>query len=278
MAKNNAGSFSRRHGFQPSEPPITIWDDAPEDFRHALLSTANDKCGLKPYTLRDIVCGVLRKRPDPNNWSEYPNVWGEVEGHVYSCEWYRVYDITEAVRSHLVEKASYPADEDAKVVLFDEEINAAFRDLGIGWQIQDGQIQTRGDDAFEKVVAAAKDALGAAGKVTAHTELQEALKDISRRPEPDATGAVQHSMAALECVAKDVTGLPNATLGQILGRHSTIVPKPLDQAVDKVWGFASDKARHVREGQALDRHEAHLVVGIAATLVNYLVHKTGASS
>jgi hypothetical protein len=218
---------------------------------------------------------VLRKRPDPNNWSEYPNVWGEVEGHVYGCDWYRVYDIAEAIRAHLVETASYPTDEDAKVVLFDEEINAALREMGIGWQIRDGFIQARGDDAFEKVVSTAKDALQAADKATAHNELLEALKDISRRPEPDSTGAIQHSMAALECVAKDVTGLPNATLGQILSRHATVVPKPLDQAVDKVWGFASDKARHVREGQSLDRHEAHLVVGLAATLVNYLVHKTG---
>lgn len=256
MAKSNANSFSRRHGFQPSEPPITIWDDAPEDFRHALLSTATDKCGLNPYPLRDIVCGVLRKRPDPNNWSEYPNVWGEVEGHVYGCEWFRVYDITEVIRDHLVEKASYPKEEDARVVLFDAEINAALRELGIGWQITDGFIQARGDDAFEKVVTAAKEVLLASDKTTAHNELLEALKDISRRPEPDSTGAIQHSMAALECVAKDITGMPNATLGQILSRNATIVPKPLDQAVDKVWGFASDKARHVREGQTLDRHEA----------------------
>src|ERR1051326_5643297 len=90
MPQNLSQSFSRRHGFQ-SEPPITIWDDAPEEFRHTVLSIAHDKCSLKPYPLRDIVCGVLRKRPDPSNWSEYPNVWGEVEWHVYNCDWYRVY-------------------------------------------------------------------------------------------------------------------------------------------------------------------------------------------
>jgi hypothetical protein len=109
--------------------------------------------------------------------------------------------------------------------------------------------------------------------MTAHNELQEALKDISRRPEPDATGAIQHSMAALECVAKDVTGESKATLGEILKRRGTMVPKPLDQAVDKVWGFASDKARHVREGQTLSREEAQLVVGLAAALSYYLIQK-----
>jgi hypothetical protein len=43
--------------------------------------------------------------------------------------------------------------------------------------------------------------------------------------------------------------------------------------VDKLWGFASDKARHVREGQVLDRHEAQFVVGLAAALANYLIQK-----
>src|SRR5205814_982429 len=83
-----------------------------------------------------------------------------------------------------------PTDEDANVVQFEEEINAALRELGIGWQIRDGVIQARGDDAFEKVVSTAKDALQAADKTTAHNELLEALKDISRRPEPDSTGAI----------------------------------------------------------------------------------------
>jgi hypothetical protein len=274
MFQEQPEPFSRRHGFRPSDPPITIWDDAPEDFRHTVLSTAHDKCGLKPYPLRDIVCGVLRKRPDPGNWSEYPNVWGEVEWHVYNCDWYRVYDIVEAIRADLAGDNKRLSSEDAlKIAVFDQEINTSLREMGIGWQLKDGFIQARGDETFEAVVRQAKDTLKANNKEMAHNELHEALKDISRRPLPDVTGAIQHSMAALECVAKDVTGDTKATLGQILNKSGAIVPKPLDQAVDKIWGFASDKARHVREGQTLAREEAHLVVGLAAALANYLVQK-----
>jgi hypothetical protein len=229
---------------------------------------------MKPYPLRDIVCEVLRKRPDPTNWSEYPNVWGEVEGHVYNCDWYRVYDIIEAIRASFAREEEPDSTENVlRVAIFDGEVNSTLRELGIGWQLRDGLIQARGDDASEAVVNQAKDILKAKKKDTAHNELQEALRDISRRPLPDVTGAIQHSMAALECLAKDVTGDAKATLGQILARHAVIVPKPLDQAVDKIWGFASDKARHVREGQSLAREEAHLVVGLAAALANYLANK-----
>jgi hypothetical protein len=112
---------------------------------------------MKPYPLRDIVCGVLRKRPDPSNWSEYPNVWGEVEWHVHNCDWYRVYDIVEAIRAELAgEEKKLSNDNLLKVAVFDEEIDAALREFGIGWQLKDGLIQARGDDTFEAVVNQAK--------------------------------------------------------------------------------------------------------------------------
>ena len=34
----------------------------------------------------------------------------------------------------------------------------------------------------------------------------EALRDISRRPEPDVTGSIQHVCAAMEATARDLAG------------------------------------------------------------------------
>jgi hypothetical protein len=53
--------------------------------------------GYGPHALRDAICSVIHTRPDPGNWSEYPNVWGEVEGLVYNCEWFKFYDFLEKV-------------------------------------------------------------------------------------------------------------------------------------------------------------------------------------
>jgi hypothetical protein len=79
---------------------------------------------MTPSPLRDIVCGVLRKRPDPSNWSEYPNVWREVEQHVYHCDWYRVYDIVEAIRAELADrKRRFSKEFLLQIAIFDGEIN-----------------------------------------------------------------------------------------------------------------------------------------------------------
>ena len=77
--------FSRRHGYSEQAQEITIWEDAPESLRSFVLSRA-EHLGLRPDLFRDITCFVLEERPDPRNWSAYPNIRDEVRGHVYNCE------------------------------------------------------------------------------------------------------------------------------------------------------------------------------------------------
>jgi len=116
-------------------------------------------------------------------------------------------------------------------------------------------------------------ALEASGRPTAAKHLHEALQDLSRRPNPDLPGAIYHSMGALECVARDLTGDPKATLGEILKRYPGLLPKPLDTALSQAWGYASNEARHVEEGREPSREEAELLVGLSAAISGYLTRK-----
>ena len=51
------------------------------------------------------------------------------------------------------------------------------------------------------------------------------------------------------------------------------IPRPLDAAVEKAWGYASERGRHLKEGNAPTHEEVELVVGIAATVATYLSRK-----
>jgi hypothetical protein len=259
--------FSKRQGYLGSSKEITIREDAPENLRYFILHTARS-LGLTPAPLRELVCRILHIRPDPNNWSDYPNVWGEVEDLVYGCKWYRVYDLIEA----LYGKFSRHMPDKAKP--FEESINDFFNEEGIGWQLVNGEVVTRGSEAFESSIHIAIEALHAVDRTTAESELHMALQDISRRPDPDLTGAIQHAMASLECLARDVCGDPKATLGEILRHYPELVPKPLDIAVEKAWGYASEMGRHIREGRMPAREEVELLVGLAASVSTYLSKKS----
>jgi hypothetical protein len=266
MTLEKNGPFSKKYGHSPREREIKIREDAPEGLRATLLQSL-EKAGLVQGEIRDeIVCPTLKKLPNPNNWSA-SNIWDEVLQLVKGCEWFKVYDLIERGYIYIAEKYHHEAAK------FEQSINEYFREEGIGWQLVDGEIQIRGTEAFESSVHGAIQTLAASGRTTASGELHEALRDLSRRPTPDITGAIQHAMAALECVARDCTGNPKATLGDIIKRNPNLLPKPLDEAVEKVWGYASEMGRHLREGRVPDLEQAELIVGLAASLANYFDNK-----
>ncbi len=151
----------------------------------------------------------------------------------------------------------------------------------IGWQLRTVEVKEfglvapeiviRGSNAFEMTIKQAVDALASSGRASANNELNEAIQDLSRRPQPDLTGAVHHAIAALECVAADICGQTGKTLGQISKLDSDRFPAPLGDAVSKLYGFASDRGRHVTQGKTPSQKEAELVVGISAAITTFLL-------
>jgi len=261
--------FSKRNRLGTAKE-ITIREDAPEPLRYFVLDLAR-QLEYAPSSLRTIICRVLHTRPDGSNWSEFPNIWGEVQDLMYGCDWFKVYDIIEALYASFAKNDGNSGQQDA--ACFAQDINEFFVEEGIGWQLVNGQIVTRGAEAFEAVVSAATQSLEASVRPTAANHLKEALQDLSRRPQPDLPGAVYHAMGALECLARDVTGEPKATLGEVLKRNPGLLPKPLDTALQQVWGYASNEARHVSEGREPGRDEAELVVGLCAAVSTYLTRR-----
>lgn len=262
-----AESFSRRNNLRPS-PSIQIREGAPQSLRDALPMLARE-VSLSADSLRWAVCRALRCTPDQSNYSpDY--VWNEAVNLIRNCEWYEVYDIAEALYAKLTD-----TEIRGRVVSpepFQSKLNEVFVENGIGWVMVDGKVQFRGGEGFDRALGAARAAAETSDRPTAAGQLAEALRDMSRRPEPDHTGAIQHSFAALECVARDVTGQPTATLGALMQRFKAAldIPKPLDAAVEKLWGFGSEFGRHLQEGRPPKVEEAELVVTVCAGLVTYL--------
>ena len=197
----------------------------------------------------------------------------EIRRYVDASEWFEVYDVAEAIYRRLFTVGISTPEGAPGGPHFEAELNKYFRRRGIGWQLNGGNIEARGPEAFEQVLRNAHDELTQAGRPTASNEIHEAIKDLSRRPQPDVTGAIQHAMASLECVARDVTGDPQATLGDILKRYPRTLPQPLDAALVKLWGFASEQGRHLREGRVPGYEEAEVVVQVAAAVAQYLSKK-----
>lgn len=266
----NKDTFSKRQGlFSIKGKEITVREDAPEGLR-GFIKMAFYDINKNPSDLRAITSRVLKIPPDSNNWSEFPNIDWEVGQQLEYCEWYLVYDIIETIIQKL--------NAQEKTV-FSDEINEYFVSNGIGWKIVNGLIETRGDEVFETSLKTVVSILETAKLATAKTEIREAINDLSRRPSPDITGAIQHSLACLECVTREFTGDTKSTLGDLMKKFPGVIPSPLDQAVTKIWGFTSEQGRHLREGRAPEYLEAELVVEVTSAIATYLGKKIiGAST
>lgn len=258
--------FSRRYGFAGNNQGLLVYDDAPERVRVGFLGLLEQDLSFRPSAIRSVVCKELREVPDSSNWSEYPNIWDEAQRLVYRCEWYQFFDIVEAFsQAYRLQPGGHA---------YEGSINRLFEEERIGWTLANGQLVVRGEEPLEQVLRETSQELEKSDLRVTLDELKNAWAAISRRPAPNLSGAVMHAMAALEAVAKKWSNEPKLALGEIIKMRADIFPPPLNDAVSKLWGFASNNARHGNEDRELDLDEVFLIVGVSATLCTYLARKT----
>lgn len=265
--------FSSRHNLRRSSSSEMIWDDAPESLRAHLLGILTTTMEWNYSKIRETICPIIGRLPDPVNWSEVPNIRDEVLRLLQDAEWFEIMDIIEGIYNKLPEFPDGPDTNDFKSK-YESNVNDLLLHENIGWHLSGGQLEARSDDESKQLFDQAVETLEEHGFKTSTGELREAVRDISRRPEPDITGAITHALGALEAVAKVVAKEPKNTLGEIIKAHSELFPRPLDDALQKIWGYSSNEgARHGKEGHELGYEEAFLVVGTVVAICPYLLSR-----
>jgi len=273
MTMSELQRFSARNGYGEDFAEVTIREDAPQELRHFVIRFAEDS-GLLISGILEVVCNTLMKVPEGNWGEEY--IRKEVQELLLACPWYKVYDVAESLHEHMKQRNLAASNVGGCAnEAYAQKFNQFCLEKGIGWQFQNGKVIARGTGISEAIVQRAKADLLQSGHQTAHNELYQAYIDISKRPVPDLTGAVQHSLAALECTAKEISGLQNATLGDIVKKSPQLFPPPLNEITVKIWGFASQKGRHLREGQTPSFAEAMLMIGLSAAIASFLSNPSG---
>lgn len=251
-------TFSERNQINIEPVEISIRFDAPPQLRAWLLPLVK-RLKFSIRSFRNIICQMSYQPSNPSNWGENSFMESEIQELLDNCQWNYIYDIIEETYRQL--SANVKAD-------FLSNINNFFISNGYGWKLHNGQIVSRGDDAFEQSINNAVGCI-ANSNPDAHSEIKKALVDISKRPEPDITGAVQHSMAALECLFREICNDSKRNMGDLIKIYRDRIPKPLDEVMERLFGFASNHGRHLNEGGVPTFKDAELTVHICASLIVY---------
>ena len=250
--------FSKKGLFQ-TKKDIVIYDDAPEEFRMGLFLLIK-KCGIKPKNIRELMRGIFLRRLDAFSVN-YSNIWEELEAIIFECEWYSVYDMCEESYKYIY------SDIRAE---FSNEVNNLFRRYGIGWKFQGGKIVSRECDEIEAHIEKTASSLNISNP--ALQALNNAKRDLNRRPVADLHGACEHAIAALECMARQITGKEKNNLKTLIKTHAQEldIPKHLDTALEKLWEYALENAKRLKKSRKKTRNEVDLFLGITSTMLTYL--------
>jgi hypothetical protein len=182
---------------------------------------------------------------------------------MYECEWFKVYDVIEAIDHDVRGRAVNFGD-------FAKAINQCCVEEGIAWQLINGQIVARGDEGFQEAVKTATAHLQGSSRPTAASHIQYAVRALSERPQANTSGAVAHATNAVECLLHDITGQA-MTLGGYLDKYSHLFHPALKKALNGVYGYASDAgARHGKEGTVPSFEEAQFAVTTCAAACTLL--------
>ena len=252
-------SFSIRYNLRESDNSIIVTNDAPEVFRLWLIYLVKS-LEVSIEKIRASVCACTYQAEDRNNWSPNDFMLSEAQDKLLQAQWYYVYDVAEDLYKQL------PLNKKGVYV---EELNTFFYTNGYGWQINnDGIILRRGNVIENNNFASALDAL--AHLSTAQNELKNALQDLSKRPEPDLTGSVHHSLASIECLLRDMFNASGESLGNIIKNNRKKFTSPLDLVIGQLWGYASNHGRHVGEGTEPTFEEAQFVLYTTSAIITFV--------
>jgi hypothetical protein len=266
-------SFSQRHGLSGPPPGTLVRDEVPVSFRVFLADLPHAHLGIEFHDMQKVVCEVLQEWPDEQLPPYYDS-----KRRIKKCEWFRIYEIIEGLYVLLRDKEGPHRGYTGSFV---KAISEAFVSRNIGWQLDyNGNVVTRGDESFERIIEVADREL--ANRQTTRARIQEAIKDLSRRPQPDLTGAISHAFAAMECIVGDILYTPEEirenthhTFGSFLKHHPDLFPsEDFKDGFQRLWKYANNEgSRHGKEGIEPARDEAELVVSLAVALVTYLNRK-----
>ena len=269
--------FSEKYGYKSVRNSLQ-YENMDEELRNSLwnflcqsrISTGNVGESIKyyPRDVRDFYNDLWKnfwKTPSDelnHSWT-YP--YKILRKYFLECEWWEVYDLIEFFAKNFPHYNSEWFIESANHVLESEKSGYRF----VGYEITPLNSETE-IKAIEAALENSPDPV--------QIHLNEALKLLSDKKQPNYRNSIKESISAVESICKLITKNPKATLGKCLTKiEKNIKLHPaLKEAFRKLYGYTNDSngIRHALLKESnLDSEDAIFMLVSCSTFINYLLTK-----
>ena len=190
-------------------------------------------------------------------------------------EWYKKFDLIEYTIG-ILRKMTPQGDRDFIAVVnnFVMILNSTFKRLDYAYRVVDDQIVEITD---QEEIATIEEAVKQKSAVKTH--LEEALKHLSSRPNPDYRNSIKESISAVEALCREITG--EATLGpalKSLEKKGVVIPRFLLSGIEKLYVYTNDAKTGIRHALMDDKEvpsfeESKFMLVACSAFVNYIQGK-----
>jgi len=264
--------FSKRYGLRPT-PKGLMYEDVTEQARVGLYHIVR-QFFEKYYDLYEALCTALRLPLDKNIAVSYPSqdylASVIIEKLIMNCQWGQFYDICEVLWQGLENKREKDSLSD--------EINTLFREEHLGFELRNGKVDKVGCGFIDARVEETRYLLKEPEFKGADKHFEKALKALNIRPDPDVENCIKEAVCAIESVGRIIINNDKALLSDIVKTmaKNEIIPKPLDEAIQKVYAYRGDQPGVAHGLVGLSKvtvDEAEFVLAMSAAIIIYLVKK-----
>lgn len=274
--------FSQRKGFTKFKDVIQL-ETMDIELRNGLwdgikiyyLDLMNTFPNSDVDNLIKLIWHLYFKKPIDTIPRNSSNIYTEIRKYYFECDWYEVYDFIEFITNNYI---PHVAEHDRKTInnkfkVFCNKVlereNAAYRFVGdyITQIINDIEINA---------IELAMDQKDKCVSVRIH--LDQSLKLLSDKKNPDYRNSIKESISAIESICKLIINDSNATLGKALntiGANYGLHPA-LKESFQKLYGYTSDGdgIRHaLLEEDNLTYQDALYMLISCSAFINYLIAK-----
>ena len=278
--------FSERYGYKPVREiiqkesmddnlrngiwslfTIYLWNqvDYSSYQSHGNINTSNLKTLIIAYWLNFF------KQPIDTIPIQFEKVLYKVRSCFFNCEWHEVYSFIEETLEN------YPRELKKNKEFFTKELNNCLEKENSAYRIINNEITPI---TSEQEIQSIEDALKNTNQYSGvQQHLNQALKLMSDRQNPDYRNSIKESISAVESICKIVTNEDKATLGKALkiiedkhGLHAA-----LKGSLSQLYGYTSDAdgIRHAMlEESNLSYIDAKFMLVACTNFINYLIEKT----
>lgn len=259
--------FSKRYAQKSPNPPVqkesmnidlrtSLWNCLNIHYWYKYPSTDNSLGKFKSL-FQSYWLDVLKKPIDDVPY-KFIHALQELRAYFFECEWSKVYDIIETTSAHF---PSEQFQQDCNIFL--EEENSAYRfiDSKIVEITSDIEIETL-EQALENLHKFPK----------AYKHLKQALNFLTHSKDRSYRHSMSESINAIEDIARNITGDPNATLGK--AAKALNLHKALQDSLSNLYGYASDQIRHAMKSESeIPYEDAKFILVLSSSFMNYILLK-----